>query len=730
MEILRDISQIEKALKTIFDFEDGFDFEGFISRQIKLNELANVKVKEISQEEREKNIFEFSDLLFQLKNYIFALSNFVRLLLHCNLQIELYHFVKRMFVGQIGQIKYVSNKQAYTFDEKYFDRFVEIVKNCEIEKELYLPFVLSAFESDKSDSLFVWKRPAIEFMQRFFNENEEWTISYLAMHPEQKYGILAMITDFNTPRGIKMLIDDFISGANADENRIGHILKKYKRETFFELDRRLLDNLASKLDLIQILFIFGSDTEAISRLKEIYEREEDVEIKNQIAERLDIIENVSNKTEKQFMYLVRRKVKEPQERTLGLPFDRLNLTYKSGVKADNATYTYIIDLFKEDKGLYNLKNLEYLYDIFDKDSLNNYAQSVFEVLKKKDDIKSAKWAVRMAALLCDENQAKALAEFAVVLMYEKRVKEAKYLVECLCYSGKIEALDFFNDPKSNEILEEDWHDELMSMLVKKSGLGEDVVGDFLAIGKNDETTMEEQSSRLFRAYINNRRFKSEYFDFLNKNEPFKTLFEHIVFGEYRFDRLNNAFYMKDGERKYLVKLTQDNILNVEENASEFEIGIVHALDLDERFESVLSAPIEPLFEQFNFGRYNVKDFNAQVSELSTFAGMFILIDSYVEKMADSGFMKNVENGNYTFSNFININKELNLACIVNLDRPVVRNQEYAVLSTISFYKLSDLIENNGKYNFSAGDALTTGSIPARYFDYCLSTILSCAKWYL
>ncbi|MCI5797499.1 MAG: hypothetical protein MR024_02595 [Firmicutes bacterium] len=727
MEILRDISQIENKLKAIFEFDDVFDFEGFISRQIKNNEIENVKVKELSQEEIEKNIFEFSDLLFQLKNYIFALSNFVRLLLHCNLQIELYHFIKRMFVGQIGQIKYVSSKQAYTFDEKYFDRFVEIVKNCDIEKELYLPFVLSAFESDKSDPLFVWKRPAIEFMQRFFNENEEWTISYLALHPEQKYGILAMITDFNTPRGIKMLIDDFINGENADENRIGHILKKYKRETFFELDKRLIDNLTSKLDLVQILFIFGSDTEAISRLKEIYEREEDVEIKNQIAERLDIIENVSNKTEKQFMYQVRRKIKEPQERSLGLPFDRLNLTYKSGIKADNATYTYIIELFKEDKGLFNLKNLEFLYDIFEKATLNNFAQSIFEVLKRKDDIKSAKWAIRMASLLCDENQAKALAEFAIALMYEKRFKEAKYLVECLCYCGKIEVLDFFNDAKTSEYFEESWREDMMSMLVKKSGLGEDVVGDFLAIGKLDDKTIEEQTCRLFRAYINNRRFKSEYFDFLCKNEPFKSLFEHIIFGEYRFDRLNNAFYMKDGQRVYIVKLAEDNILNVEDKTSEFEIGIVHALDLDERFESVLSAPIEPLFEQFNYGRYNVKDFNAQVSELSTFAGMFILIDSYVEKMEEAGFNKNVENGNYTFSNFINLNKELNLACVVNVDRPVVRNQEYAVLSTISFYRISDLIENNGKYIFSAGDALTTGSIPARYFDYCLSTILSCAK---
>ena len=43
------------------------------------------------------------------------------------------------------------------------------------------------------------------------------------------------------------------------------------------------------------------------------------------------------------------------------------------------------------------------------------------------------------------------------------------------------------------------------------------------------------------------------------------------------------------------------------------------------------------------------------------------------------------------------------------------------------YKVSDLIENNGKFNYSANDMLTTGSIPPRYFDYCMSCILSCAK---
>lgn len=722
MEILRSLDQIAEQLKKIFVFEEDFNFEDFISKKIALTEINKINKKDCENVDEE--IEKFSNFLFQLRNYLFSLSNFVRILLHLNMKEELFNFIKRLFIGQIGQIKYSSTKENYNFEEKYFDRFVEIVKNADIERELYLPFILSAFESDKSDFLYAWKRPAIEFMQRFFNENEDWTFEYIKDHEDQKYRILAMITDFNTPRGVKMLIDDF---KNENSDKVAYILKKYKRETFFELDKRLYSSSYNISQLVPILFIFGSDTEAVSRLKEIYERDIDEEIKNEIAERLDIISNPNGKTEKQFQYNVKRKVKDIQERTLGVPFDRFNLTYKSGTLADNATYTYIIDLFKDEKVLFNLSNLKYLYNVFEEEGLNDFANKVFENLKRKEDIKSAKWAVRMAALLCNKTQAKDLAYFASELFRNNRKKEAEYLIECLCYAGKIEALEAFKDEKLASFFEESWQKEMLEVLTKKCNLDGDSIKDLLVLGKTDQETMEKETNRLFKAYINDRKFASEYFDFLCQNEPFKTLFEHLIFGEYRFGRLNNAFIIKEGQKQYVVQIAKENILNTEDEKSDFEIGIVHRLDLDDRFENVYNVLSDPLFNQFEFGKYNVKDFSALGSEVSSFNGMFVSIQNFAEKIREFGFIKNVENGNISYSSLINFNEEINIACVINLDKAVLKDQEYSVLNSICFYKCSDLIENNGKYTFNISDALTIGSIPPRYFDYCLSCILISAK---
>ena len=55
MEILRDLTQIENRLKTIFDFNDDFDFESFISRQMTIVELRDIKLK--NNEDLEKNIW-------------------------------------------------------------------------------------------------------------------------------------------------------------------------------------------------------------------------------------------------------------------------------------------------------------------------------------------------------------------------------------------------------------------------------------------------------------------------------------------------------------------------------------------------------------------------------------------------------------------------------------------------------------------------------------------------
>ena len=81
MEILKDLKQIENKIKTMFGFEIEVDYKKFISENLtymELNFLAeNVKTEKVKTED----IDDFSDLIFQLKNYIIPLSNFVKLLL-------------------------------------------------------------------------------------------------------------------------------------------------------------------------------------------------------------------------------------------------------------------------------------------------------------------------------------------------------------------------------------------------------------------------------------------------------------------------------------------------------------------------------------------------------------------------------------------------------------------------------------------------------------------------
>ena len=151
MEILRDIKQIEEKLNKIFNFKEPIDTEKFIKTNFNEEELnsSSQNIGEISNDS--KQIDDFSDIIFQLKNYSFALNNFIRLLLMKQDFESVFHFVKKIFVGQIGQIKYTSVKEVYNYLEIYFDRFIEIVKNCNIEKNLYLPLILKAFESEKTE---------------------------------------------------------------------------------------------------------------------------------------------------------------------------------------------------------------------------------------------------------------------------------------------------------------------------------------------------------------------------------------------------------------------------------------------------------------------------------------------------------------------------------------------------------------------------------------------------
>ena len=723
MEILTNINQIENKLKQIFGFEIEIDTNAFISRNLTTSELEFLAQNITNETLKLEDVDSFSDLIFQLKNYMFALSNFVVLLLMAKKFENVFNFVRKIFVGQIGQIKYTSVKESYSFVERYFDRFIEIVKNCNIDKTLYLPLVIKAFECDKTETLYAWKRPAIEFMQNFFNDNEEWTLNYLKNNTENKYKLLEIITDFNTARGIRMLIDDYISD-DCDQDKNSHILKKFKRETFLELDKRMYDNIseAEKEKLSSVFVAFGSDNEALTRLSDLYEKATTPALKLAIAERLEIIKSPEVKTEKQFVYLARRKIKDPQERTLGVPFDKINLNLASSFPANNIVKTYLINVVKEENNTSNLLNLNYLFNVFEKEGLNEFAEKLFDVLIKKDDIKEAKWAIRFCCLFAGEKLTNQLVDFDCLLFSYNRIKEAKYLTECLVNCGKLEVLKVFSSNAMKNFEDSIWKQEMLCVLAKKANINLDEIADQLAIEKSTPTEVEHQISRLKTAFLNGRIYSFNNFNILSNKQPFKNLFSKLIWGEYKNDKLYNAFVLKqnengENERSYLLKLLEDE----QEN---FDVKILHTLDLDDRFEKITDAIETPLFPQFKKIKFDSKEYKAQTTEIANFNGMFVDSNKFISKIEKFEFKINRNEGEITFGSLLNYNDDLGLACVLEFNKPINLNQTFCNLGNIYYFRTTDLLKDGDKFIYSKNNALSVSALPPRYFDYCMTAVVT------
>ena len=167
MEILRNISQINEKLIDLFGFKEE-DLENFLN-EIMDDELIKKTVENVGNiSEKKAELNSLRELIFQLQDYLTPLANLIKMLLYSKNYDLIYDLITKIFVGQIGSIRYQS-KSSTNFTERYFDRFIEIVKNCKIPSEAYIPFIASIFKTEQLDGIALWKRPALEYLQNFYN---------------------------------------------------------------------------------------------------------------------------------------------------------------------------------------------------------------------------------------------------------------------------------------------------------------------------------------------------------------------------------------------------------------------------------------------------------------------------------------------------------------------------------------------------------------------------------
>lgn len=719
MVILREVKQINDKLAQLFGkqlFDDND--EKFISSYITDEEMAQYceGVGDISQ--NRQGLDELAELIFQLRDYIPALCNLVKMFLYTRNFDAVYIFVSRLFVAHVGTIPYQS-QASYSIMEKYFDRFIEIVINCNISHELYMPLLLKIFQSEKNTGIALWKGPALEYLQTLFNKNETFALDFLKNNTSLKYELLEAVSGFNAPKGISLALEDFCAKENVDKVQVIHLLKKYKREALSLIDKELIGaNDERRLSLVEILCEFDNDVECISRLNELYQKEKNEEIKGVIASKIGVVESFSIKNEKQYILAVRKNVEYPQERSLNLGFDKLDLRYSSGYETDNAGKTFLIYLFKQEKNLYNLIKLEHLKTIFNPYDLSNFAYKLFSVLMKKDDINQAKWLIRMTAILVDDSKLEEIIDFAKTLKQNDRIKELKYLTECFVYAKRIEAVEFIKVLSSANV-EKEIIENYVSVYSKLHDKDEEEILDFIVPDEYTKERLEEEKSRLFLSFIAGRVYTEELFDktFIEKS-LFNELGQGLVFGEYVLGNLYSAFTLKGNEKQYIVGQNLTNDKKV--------ISIIHHLDLDARFEGLENYIQNPTFKQFTKSRFNVNEFSRNSISVNSFCGMFVSLSDFCEQMEKYGFVINKAYDEIEFSSLIHIMKNLGICAELLFDKNVFLGVKSGTLAEIHFMQLNDILTDKNKYLTTRANAISVGALPYRYFDYVLNAIYECA----
>ena len=728
--------------------ENNFAFQ-IVKDEIIKEFAEHIKNVEIQKSDVEK----LCKLMYQLNNFDAILSNLTKLFLMAEKYEFVFIIICKIFVSHIGNQNYHS-KNVNNFIERYFDRFIETVKFAKIQPEIYIPFLFKIYKSDKSENFSAWKNPALEYLQKFWNKNENWFLEFIDKNPKDRYNIFSAILNFDSIKGVEYLINDYIQEKKLTPEEVSNLIKIYKRDILFYIEKETPQADAEKqAKFVEIMLNMDSDAEVMSRIKNIYENSKDAKIKGIISNFMGKGELLNKRTEKQFLNAVRREIKEPQERVLNISFNKFDLKFASGYPADNAVYTYFINLFKEEKNLNNITKLSVLQKIFLPEGLNNMTQLLYNELISKPDIKQAKWCCRLVALLCNQELEKEISNFIYSLFEKQRNKEGIYLTYCLIYSNKTEIISVIKkllEEKNDYILEQ--IDELIQLISDKCNLNIDDIKDMLVPSEYNSEQLESEKVRLYYAFLNEKMYSPEIFQNLFiENKLFNELAQNLVFGEYKQGKLFNAFIIENQKIKFLVgesifgledfiaynlcKKNEDIDISASDDKQvdfkkisktkmkDVNIGIIHPQDCDSRFSEIFDFFKNPTFNQFENTKFSVKDYNNYCVAVSNFSGLLISPKKFCEFLTQKGFTINKFNEEKEFNSLVHIMPSLNIICEIEFNQLITENRlALANLGNICFYKLSDTLKANDKYMIKKGSSLNINSLPYRYFNYILSLI--------
>ena len=786
MIILKSMQDLENVLQDIFkskyDIGTSYDLSQYVAYNKGDKNQIFSTILPSSQKVLDMNkVADFAQVVFQLNDYKYVLKNFVEILLATHSYEQLCAFLNKFFVPNVGDYKYRSVQKEYSLEERYFDRFVEIIKYCNIQQDLFFPFFMKILKADASSLCINYKEPLKEYLKIYLKSTQDDLFKYGNFN-DSLDGIEYFL-QADTNRTIKFIIDSYVDGKNNFLTEIKKLIIKYKQEALNILEAYVNStNPEISFRAINLLLTFKGEWNIDGYLANIYKTTQITKVKNLIARELELEQFTKFESYSAFIEYVNSTTPSVQERVYGA---RLKKYYqKYNLNKNNQEGKIITFCMETFKSLTNDNLLKFVKDYFcyvDEITQNKLARVVYETSCYKNKLNS-KWALRLIACFADDKLLNVMTNELENWYKLKNYKSSEYFLSMLALSGRHEVVGIVKHLL--KIVEQKQQKMLYKLLeiyvtIKQANLQEvyDELTDDFGLDEKGQRVFELNNKRQLKVVVNsnakieiynnitnkvarcsdkvcsgeinikqylkalekqikicNKRLNNAFLEFRNySKESFeKLILNHnllkivagnMLWGKYRNNRLYESFKVVEGEMQHI----SGTYLLKEDD---YTIALVHPLDIVDDMEVVKSLVGNLNINQLDIPTFNQEEYSPNAISVDSLSGIFSNARLFISRLQKLTYKINNLSKNFFYNTLAKANKDINLLTVVEFD-DVKLNEEQNYTTTIShirFYNLNQVAKDGKNYLLDKAMPLPISAINFRIFSNEIALIyMACSN---
>lgn len=696
----------------------------------------------------DSDLFEVSDMLYQLKDYKFYLGYILQIFLASKHYNDIAKFMSRTFVNHIGDSYYTSKELKYDFAERYFDRFIEAIKFAEIDNFKIIPFLFYIYTSNKEEPCNKFLRPSKEFLKGIITNNEASYLNYINTEENYKIGYSIYLELFSN-KGAQRLIENLVTGNYFSKDELYEVFLEDKEVGLSELKSFIIKQTGEKQKTaLNFYLTFSQDVK--NTLPELYSAVKDEELKAMLKDEIELSKNVKFETIKDFIDFVDLNLDIEVEHGLSIKY----LAYfKNGVKLTDKVLTYIFNIFKNISSPMVIKKYAYLKEFFPDTELNTLGRNLFNTLENKITWDN-KWVVALICTMCSDFIVSELTDLTPTCLGNTEL--SNFVLGCLVETNTPKVISLIKQlymesnnkniyynfleilAKNNGISALDYLDEMVS----NYGLSENATKRIVCNGENllfeidDNLTVKVKNLSTFN-YVNlsNPSFVDtadalKYFNDLTNEirhqiDKFKEAYQtkrywnvatfnanivsNPILNKIASTLVWGAYDNKDG----LIKMYGDiKDIVVEEN-QEIKIALVHPVELmDINFPQHKFEP----FKQINKQVFVANNYNYSNTFTNEFNGVAISDIAFNAKLRAFGYKMSVGDDVYYYKTIPHEN------LLIKVELSKLNTKNVSIVGNIKFYNLNLVQFVNNRYLLSNVTPEEVGSVNKRVYSDVLNDV--------